>query len=120
LYLSTGDILTPTNNRIARDVINKTLSRHHQCRHARAGSANTQGMLPQRLRLHLIHLVCYSPGLVGHCQSGQSPLKLSRLSARDPRAIPRRKQTGDARSLLIVDNRLPTTSLRIEHVIRTE
>jgi hypothetical protein len=57
---------------------------------------------------------------VGHCQSGQSALKLSSLGARDARAIPRRKQTGDARPLLIVDNRLPATSLRIKHVIRTE
>ena len=77
-------------------------------------------MTSQRLRFHSVQLVCYSSGLVGHCQSGQSALKLSSLGARDPRAIPRRKQTGDARPLLIVDNRLPATSLRIKHVIRTE
>jgi len=57
---------------------------------------------------------------MGYRQSGQSALKLGRLGACDPCAIPRRKQTGDARPLLIVNHRLPATGLHIKHVIRTE
>jgi hypothetical protein len=57
---------------------------------------------------------------MGHRQSSQSAFKLRSLGACDPRAITRRKQTGDARPLLIVDNRLPSTRLRIKHVICTE
>jgi hypothetical protein len=120
LYLSTGDILTATNKRIARDIINKTLSWHHHRCHTRAGAARTPGVTSQRLCFPAVQPVCYPSGLMGHRQSGQSALKLSRLGACDPCAISCRKQTGDARPLLIVDNRLPTTRLRIKHVICTE